>query len=357
LQKQLLEINHRHIKTNSDSEVLTNIFAAELEQITQNIQLENEHIFQAVSNIYKNVKGAYSVTSLIVNYGLIAFRDPYGIRPLVLGKKTVDGKATYFVASESCAIDIYECDWIRDIKPAEVVIIKLNGEVESRCIGQSTLNVCLFEFVYLARPDSIIENTSVQLARQKMGEYLANAIKKIELDCDVVIGVPDTSRIIAIEVAKSLGKPYREGFVKNHFSGRTFMLSKHEERIVAVRSKLSPIALEFKNKSILLIDDSIVRGTTSKQIINIVRKCGAKKVFIASAAPEVRFPNIYGIDIPTYTELIAHQRTQQEICQIIGADQIIFQTLDDLKSAITTINPAITNFEASCFDGKYITEL
>ena len=357
LRVDLRKTDHRHIRTNSDSEILTNIFASELENLTLKHNISNQHIFQAITNVNQRINGGYAVVGMIVNYGLIAFRDPHGIRPLVIGTKIVGNHPTYFIASETCAIDAYECDSIRDIQPGEVVIIKLNGELESKiCHTTTSLNICLFEFVYLSRPDSIIEKASVQLVRQYMGKYLAKNIQQYNLDIDVVIAIPDTSRSIAIEVANCLNKPYREGFVKNHFTGRTFMLANQEQRNIAIRSKLSPIALEFKNKNILLVDDSIVRGTTSKQIIEIVRKCGAKKVYLASAAPEVRFPNIYGIDMPTHTELIAYQKDLTQISQIIGADKIIFQSLSDLKQAVTDTNPNLTQFDASCFDGIYVTQ-
>ncbi len=293
LRDDVLKKNHRHVRTHSDSEILTNIFAFELEQLTVSKNLNNESIFQAIYNLNKRIRGGYAVVCLIANYGLVAFRDPYGIRPLVLGSKVVDNKSTYLVSSETCAIDINGFENIRTIKPGEAIIITLDGKIESKiCHEAPKLNICIFEYVYLSRPDSIIENVPVQLARRNMGKYLAQQINQLQLDIDVVIPIPDTSRTMAIEVADELNKPYREGFVKNHFTGRTFMLANQEQRTIAVRNKLSPIEIEIKDRNVLLVDDSIVRGTTSKEIVNIIRKCGAKKVYLASAAPEVRYPNV-----------------------------------------------------------------
>jgi amidophosphoribosyltransferase len=356
LRDDVLKKNHRHIRTHSDSEILTNIFAFELEQLTVNKTLDNEKIFSAISNLNQRVSGAYAVVSLIANHGLVAFRDPYGIRPLALGKQEVNGQTTYLISSESCAIETNGFELIRDINPGEVIIITLDGKIESKiCHPSPSLNICIFEYVYLSRPDSILEKVPVQLARRFMGKYLAKTISQLNLDVDVVIAVPDTPRTIAIEVANVLGIPYSEGFIKNHFVGRTFMLATQEQRKTAVRNKLSPIALEFRDRNVLLVDDSIVRGTTSKQIIDIIRNCGAKKVYIASAAPQVRYPNVYGIDMPTHTELVAYKRNDDEIAKEIGADLVIFQTLDNLKRSITDINPELINFDASCFDGVYIT--
>lgn len=356
LRDDVLKKNHRHVRTHSDSEVLTNVFAFELEQLTIHKTLDNDKIFQAISSLNQRISGGYAVVCLIANYGLVAFRDPHGIRPLAIGKKEDDTGTTHLLSSESCAIEINGFEFIRDISPGEAVIITLDGKLESRiCHPNPSLNICIFEYVYLTRPDSIIEKVSVQEARRNMGKYLAKTISELNLDIDVVIPVPDTSRVVGIEVADKLKVPYREGFVKNHFTGRTFMLANHEQRQIAVRNKLSPIALEFKDKNVLLVDDSIVRGTTSKAIIDIVRKCGAKKVYIASAAPQVRYPNVYGIDMPTHNELIAYERNDAEIAEVIGADGVIFQKLEDLKSSISDVNPELVNFDASCFDGKYIT--
>jgi amidophosphoribosyltransferase len=356
LRDDVLKKNHRHVRTHSDSEILTNIFAFELEQLTIHKTLDNDKIFKAISSLNQRISGGYAVVCLIANYGLVAFRDPHGIRPLAIGKKEDGSGITHLISSESCAIEINGFEFIRDINPGEAVIITLDGKLESQiCHPKPSLNICIFEYVYLSRPDSIIEKVSVQQARRNMGKYLAKTISELNLDIDVVVPVPDTSRVVGIEVADHLKIPYREGFVKNHFAGRTFMLANHEQRLIAVRNKLSPIALEFKDKNVLLVDDSIVRGTTSKKIIDVVRKQGAKKVYIASAAPQVRYPNVYGIDMPTHNELIAYERNDEEIAEVIGADGVIFQKLEDLKSSISDVNPELVNFDASCFDGKYIT--
>ncbi|MFN7094402.1 MAG: amidophosphoribosyltransferase, partial [Burkholderiales bacterium] len=289
LRNDVLQKNHRHVRTRSDSEILTNVFAFELEQLTVNANLDNSKVFQAISNLNQRIRGGYAVVSLIANYGLVAFRDPYGIRPLVLGKKEVGGSTTYLISSETCAIEINGFEIVRTIAPGEAVIVSLDGKLDSKiCHPKPSLNICIFEYVYLSRPDSIIEDVPVQLSRRLMGKYLAQTIRELNLEIDTVIPVPDTSRISGIEVANELKLPYREGFVKNHFTGRTFMLANQEQRTIAVKNKLSPVALEFKDKDVLLIDDSIVRGTTSREIVSIVRACGAKKVYLASAAPQVR---------------------------------------------------------------------
>lgn len=356
LREDVLKRNHRHVRTLSDSEILTNVFAFELEQLTVGKDLDNQKIFEAIYNLNHRVEGGYAVVSLIADYGMIAFRDPHGIRPMVLGKRETNDGTTYIVASESCALSTNEFQIMRPIHPGEAVIVTLDGKIETKiCHDNPSLNICIFEFVYLSRHDSIIENVSVQGARRNMGKNLAQKILKLNLDIDTVIPVPDTSRTSAIELAETLGKPYREGFVKNHFMGRTFMLANQLDRKIAVKSKLSPIACEFADKKVLLVDDSIVRGTTSREIIDLVRRCGAKKVYIASAAPQVRFPNVYGIDMPSYEELIAYNRSDDQIAFEIGADKVIFQSLDGLKKSITDINPNITSFDASCFDGKYVT--
>ena len=358
LRTEVLKKNHRHVRTLSDSEVLTNVFAFELEQLTVHKELNNEKIFGAIENLNKRARGAYAVVSLIADYGLIAFRDPLGIRPLVLGKRETNDGTTYILSSESCTLDINGFELIRDVLPGEAIIITLDGKLESKiCHHDPKLSICIFEYVYLSRPDSIMQGVPIQSARQLMGDYLANSIlmQHPDIAIDVVIPVPDTSRVVAISVAERLGKPYREGFVKNHFVGRTFIMSDPEQRKIAVRNKLSPIAVEFKDKNVLLVDDSIVRGTTSREIVNIIRNCGAKHVYLASAAPQVRYPNVYGIDMPTHTELVAHNRTDNEIASEIGVDQVFYQSIENLKKSITDINPTIKHFDASCFDGKYIT--
>jgi len=358
LRHEVTNINHRHLITQSDSELMTNILAYELETLTTNNALSDTQIFQAIKNLNKRITGGYAVTFLIAGYGLVAFRDPLGIRPLILASKVLkDGFLSYAVASESCTLEINGYTIIRDVLPGEAIILKADASITTQiCADNPSLNICLFEYVYLARPDSIMENVSIQQARLLMGQKLAQQIQELypELNIDAIIPIPDTSRTIAIGVAEGLNLPYREGFVKNQFVGRTFIMSDPEQRKIAVRNKLSPIAVEYKDKNVLLVDDSIVRGTTSREIISVIRACGAKKIYIASAAPEVRHPNIYGIDMPTFEELIAHDKNADEIAEAIGADKAIFQTLTNLKSCITELNPEIVNFEASCFDGNYI---
>jgi amidophosphoribosyltransferase len=295
--------------------------------------------------------------SSIANYGMVAFRDPHGIRPLSLGRQIHnDGSITHILSSETCIFNTDGFEHVRDLAPGECLIVTLNGELESRiCAKNTSLNICIFEFVYLSRPDSVIDGAPVYLARQNMGRKLANTILQSKIEIDVIVSVPDTARLSAIEVANQLQKPYKEGFVKHTFIGRTFMLATQGQRNTAIRNKLNPIKGEFFGKNVLLVDDSIVRGTTSAQIVNIVRNSGAKKVFFAFAAPQIRYPNFYGIDLPTHNELIAYNRTDEEIATLIGADKVIFQTLADLKASISELNPQITNFETSCFDGKYLT--
>lgn len=352
-----LKPNQRHILTKSDSEVLINLLSVELENVTKTKTLNNQLIFAAITSINEKIRGGYAVVSSIANYGMIVFRDPHGIRPLSLGRQIdANGNITHVISSETCVFDINGFEYVRDIAPGECLIITLDGQLESQiCAKNTSLNICIFEYVYLSRPDSIIDGAPVYLARQNMGRKLAHTIAKSGIEIDVVVSVPDTSRLSAIEVATQLNKPYKEGFVKHTFIGRTFMLATQAQRNNAIRNKLNPIKGEFFGKSVLLVDDSIVRGTTSAQIVSIVRGSGAKKVYVASAAPQIRYPNFYGIDLPTHNELIAYQKTDDEIACAIGADKVIFQTLDDLKIAITEANPAIKNFETSCFDGKYIT--
>lgn len=353
-----LKPKQRHILTKSDSEVLINLLSVELEDVSKcSNHLDNNKIFAAVTSLNQKIRGGYAVISSIANYGMVAFRDPHGIRPLSLGKQIHDnGYITYILASETCVFDINGFEYIRDIAPGECLIITLDGKLESRICAQNTsLNICIFEFVYLSRPDSIIDGAPVYLARQNMGKRLASTIAKSNIEIDVIVSVPDTARLSAIEVANQLHKPYKEGFVKHTFIGRTFMLATQTQRNTAIRNKLNPIKGEFFGKNVLLVDDSIVRGTTSAQIVSIVRNSGAKKVFFASAAPQIRYSNFYGIDLPTRNELIAYNQTDDEIAATIGADKVIFQTLDDLKMAIHDANPKITNFETSCFDGKYLT--
>ncbi|MBR6877410.1 MAG: amidophosphoribosyltransferase [Neisseriaceae bacterium] len=352
----------RHINTSSDSEVLLNVFAHEIrKEVTQSdtpYQLTVSAIFNAVKHLQQRLRGAYAVVAMIAGYGMVAFRDPNGIRPLCLGKSEENGKTSYGVASESVVFNSIGYELVRDIAPGEAIFIELDGTLHTcQCHQQATLRPCLFEFVYFVRPDSVLDNVSIYQARLDMGVTLAEKIKKvIKLDdIDVIMPIPDTSRPSAMELARHLNKPYREGLIKNRYIGRTFIMPGQATRKKSVRQKLNPIPSEFADKNVLLVDDSIVRGTTSREIIDMVREAGAKKVFIASAAPEVRFPNVYGIDMPTREELIAHKRNAEEIAQEINADACIFQNLDDLKQVIIKLNPNIQGFDDSCFSGNYIT--
>lgn len=358
LKQQLLEENFRHINTNSDSEVLLNILAHEIQQASKGRALTPELIFQAIRKVYTRIRGAYAVIALIAGYGLVAFRDPHGIRPLILGTNQFEGKPEYLFASESVAIDTLGFEVLRNIAPGEAVFVELNGQLHAeQCVQGARLYPCLFEYVYLARPDSSLDSTSVYETRIKMGARLADKIKRLGTlnDIDVVIPIPESSRPCAQELASRLNLRYREGFIKNRYIGRTFIMPGQAVRKKSVRHKLNPIESEFRNRVVLLVDDSIVRGTTSREIVNMARAAGAKKVYFASAAPMVRYANVYGIDMPTQTELIAFGKTLEEIRDAIGADALIYQDLDDLKAAVQDVNPSFTEFEASCFSGTYIT--
>ncbi|SES72355.1 amidophosphoribosyltransferase [Thorsellia anophelis] len=366
LRKSLYQTNKRHINTTSDSEVLLNVLASELDKCTD-LTLTPEVIFSAIERTHARLLGAYACVAMISGYGLIAFRDPFGIRPLVLGEKIVsitrNGVTSehkeYMVASESVALDTLGFKLIRDILPGEAVYISAEAELHSKiCVKNPKLRPCIFEYVYFARPDSFINNVSVYNARLNMGKKLGEKIAREwqDVDIDVVIPIPETSCDSALEIARILNKPYRQGFVKNRYVGRTFIMPGQEARSASVRRKLNANAAEFKGKNVLLVDDSIVRGTTSEQIMNLAREAGAKKVYLASAAPEVRFANVYGIDMPSVTELIAHERELEDIRQLIGADKLIFQDLEDLKSAITEENPTLTDFDCSVFDGVYASD-
>ena len=353
----------RHVNTSSDSEVLLNVFAHELRrEVSKNTvpyQLTIDNIFNAVSEVHRLVRGAYGVVAMIAGYGMLAFRDPFGIRPLVLGSQIDEsGKKSYAVASESVAFNALAYDLERDIHPGEAVFIGFDGTIISRqCSDKAKLSPCLFEYVYFARPDSVIDGVSVYQSRMDMGVSLAEKIKR-ELpvdDIDVVMPIPDTSRPSAMELAVHLEKPYREGLIKNRYIGRTFIMPGQATRKKSVRQKLSPMETEFNGKSVLLVDDSIVRGTTSREIVEMVRAAGARKVYIASAAPEVRYPNVYGIDMPTREELIANGRSAAEIAAEIGADGIVFQNLEDLEAVVKAFNPKIESFDSSCFNGVYQT--
>ncbi len=358
LRKKLFEEKRRHINTTSDSEILLNVFASELDNF-RHYPLEADNIFAAVAATNRLIRGAYACVAMIIGHGMVAFRDPNGIRPLVLGKRDIgDGRTEYMVASESVALDTLGFEFLRDVAPGEAVYITEKGQLFTRqCAENPVSNPCLFEYVYFARPDSFIDKISVYSARVNMGTKLGEKIAREweDLDIDVVIPIPETSCDIALEMARILGKPYRQGFVKNRYVGRTFIMPGQHLRRKSVRRKLNANRAEFRDKNVLLVDDSIVRGTTSEQIIEMAREAGAKKVYLASAAPEIRFPNVYGIDMPTANELIAHGREVDEIRQIIGADGLIFQDLNDLIDAVRAENPDIQQFECSVFNGIYVT--
>jgi amidophosphoribosyltransferase len=358
LREELSRLDFRHLNTNSDTEVLLNIFAFELERAVREHPMGIEAIFRAVAGVHQRCRGAYAVVALIAGWGLLAFRDPYGIRPLIMGKTDHLGGPEYVVTSESVALDTLGFQPIRDIAPGEAIFVSQAGELHARqCASSAQLYPCIFEFVYLARPDSVIDGASVYEARLHMGEELAEKILHIPeaRDIDVVIPIPDSSRPYALELANCLGIKYREGFVKNRYIGRTFIMPGQAIRQQSVRQKLNTIDVEFRGKVVLLVDDSIVRGTTSNRIVQMARAAGARKVYFASASPPVRFQNVYGIDMPNQDELIAHSRDEAAIGREIGADLLIYQDLDALKRAVTKANPKLTEFEASCFDGNYIT--
>jgi amidophosphoribosyltransferase len=349
----------RHMNTNSDSEVLLNVLAHELQAASQNrYQVDPETIFRAVAGVHRRVRGAYAVVAMIAGYGLLAFRDPYGIRPLIIGRNDTPAGPEYIVASESVAIDTMGFKILRDVEPGEAVLIDTQGNFISRQCAERTIHApCMFEFVYLARPDSLMDGISVYETRVKMGEFLAEKIRHTmpHLEIDAVIPIPDSSRHAAMELANRLNVPYREGFVKNRYIGRTFIMPGQATRRKSVRQKLNAIAQEFRGKAVMLVDDSIVRGTTSQEIIQMAREAGARKVYFASASPPVRHANVYGIDMPSRGELIAAFRNDDEIRREIGADVLIYQDIDALKAAVHTVNPAVSQFETSCFDGHYIT--
>ncbi len=358
LQLELFESDLRHINTRSDSEVLLNVFAHELQALKPAKTVKPEEIFATVGAVHKRCKGAYAVIGLLVGRGVFAFRDPRGIRPAVIGIRHTDSGTEYAVASESVALRGLGFTLLRDVAPGEAVYIDTEGQLHTRqCADNPTLSPCIFEYVYLARPDSIIDNVSVYKSRLRMGEQLAGKIlrERPDHDIDVVIPIPDTSRTSAMEVAFKLGVKFREGFIKNRYIGRTFIMPGQQLRKKSVRQKLSPIELEFNGKNVLLVDDSIVRGTTSGQIIEMARDAGAKKVYMASAAPPVRYPNVYGIDMPAAKELIAHNKDVPEIEKAIGADWLIYQDLEDLIEAVRYDKHPIDLFESCCFDGQYIT--
>ncbi|HYN53361.1 MAG TPA: amidophosphoribosyltransferase [Methylotenera sp.] len=358
LKQEMFRQDLRHINTTSDSEVLLNVLAHEIEKTSHNAVLNTDMAFDAVAGVHRRCKGAYAVVAMIANFGLLAFRDPFGIRPLVIGKAETEHGTEYIVASESVALDVLGFKMLRDVEPGEAVFIDMEGNLYSRqCAENPKLNPCIFEYVYLARPDSVIDGVSVYQTRLDMGASLAKKIKREWSDkhIDVVIPIPDTSRPSALQLGITLGLDYREGFIKNRYIGRTFIMPGQALRKKSVRQKLNPIGIEFKGKNVLLVDDSIVRGTTSQQIVQMARDAGANKVYFASAAPPVRFPNVYGIDMPSRDELLATGRTDEEICKEIGADALIYQDLDELVRDVKLSNPKINDFDCSCFDGKYVT--
>lgn len=358
LKQELFDIDRRHINTESDTEVLINIVAHELELAARDLPLTPEAIFKAVGAVHKRLKGSYAVIALIAGHGLLAFRDPFGIRPLCFGEGQGPEGREVMVASESVALEGTGHKLVRDVAPGEAIFIDLEGRVHAQqCADHPTLNPCMFEFVYLARPDSVMDGISVYQARLNMGETLAQRLISTmpPSEIDVVIPIPESSRPSAMQLAQKIGKPYREGFVKNRYVGRTFIMPGQGMRKKSVRQKLNAIASEFKGRNVLLVDDSIVRGTTSKEIVQMARDAGARKVYMASAAPPVRFPNVYGIDMPTKDELIAHNRSTEEIRQYIGADALIYQDVAAMKKVVAALNPGLDGFEASCFDGVYIT--
>jgi amidophosphoribosyltransferase len=358
LKAELFDIDRRHINTTSDTEVLINILAHELETAARDLPLTPDEVFKAVAAVHRRLKGSYAVVALIAGYGLLAFRDPYGIRPLCLGESTADGHRDVMVASESVAIEGTGHRLVRDVAPGEAIFIDLEGRVHAQqCADNPSLHPCMFEFVYLARPDSVLDGISVYQARLNMGETLAQRLISTmpPSEIDVVIPIPESSRPSAMQLAQKIGKPYREGFVKNRYVGRTFIMPGQGLRKKSVRQKLNAIATEFRGRNVLLVDDSIVRGTTSKEIVQMARDAGARKVYMASAAPPVRFPNVYGIDMPTRDELVAHNRSMEEIRAFIGADALIYQDVAAMKRVVSALNPLVQGFEASCFDGHYVT--
>ena len=354
LRREVFEQDRRNVNTESDSEVLLNVFAHELDM--QRV-LTPDAAFRAVEGVTRRAKGGYAVLAVVLGLGLVAFRDPNGIRPLVLGRRDSDAGTEYAIASESVALDVLGFERVRDIAPGEAVVITPRGDLYSHQCADGELRPCIFEFVYFARPDSMMDEISVHKARMRMGVTLGEKIQRLrpEHDIDVVIPIPDTSRDAALEIANTLGVKYREGFIKNRYVGRTFIMPGQGERVKSVRRKLNPIPLEFRNRVVLLVDDSIVRGTTSQQIVQMARDAGAKKVYLASAAPPVRFPNVYGIDMPSPEELVAHGRTEQEVQELLGCDWLIYQDLADLEAAVAGPKFPGRKFDSSCFNGEYVT--
>ena len=358
LKEDMFKEDLRHINTNSDSEVLLNVLANSIGKATQDNVLTSDIIFESVSSVYERCEGAFAVVSMINNFGLLAFRDPNGIRPLVIGINETHDGPEYIVASESVALDVLGFKILRDVEPGEAIFIDMDGNFYSKkCKPNIKQSPCIFEYVYLARPDSMIDGISVYQTRLNMGKSLAKKIKNEwhDIKIDVVIPIPDTSRPSALEVSLMLNADFREGFIKNRYIGRTFIMPGQALRKKSVRQKLNPIKVEFKGKNVLLIDDSIVRGTTAREIVQMARDAGAKNVYLASAAPPVKYPNVYGIDMPSRHELIAFNKIDEDICKEIGADRLIYQDLNELKKNITQESEELKNFDCSCFDGIYVT--
>lgn len=358
LKRDLFLEDLRHINTESDSEILLNVFAHEL-QVLGKLRIDEKDLFHAVAGVHRRCRGGYAAVAMIPGFGILGFRDPHGIRPIVYGRRSTDRGDEYMIASESVALDTLGFELIADIAPGEAVFIDADGHLYThQCAQQPVLSPCIFEFVYFARPDSIIDNISVHKARSRMGRKLAAKIAREwpEWDIDVVIPIPDTSRTAALQLATTLGIRYAEGFIKNRYIGRTFIMPGQKVRRKSVRQKLNAIELEFKKKNVLLVDDSIVRGTTSKQIIQMARDAGARKVYFASAAPAVRYPNVYGIDMPSVHELVAYGRSEEEVCRVLGADKLMFQGLEDLIEAVQKRGKSyVDRFDAAVFDGDYVT--
>ncbi len=357
LSQQMFQEDLRHLNTDSDSEVLLNVFAHEL-QNQGKLSPTADEIFNAVEGVHRRCRGGYAAVAMLVNYGVAGFRDPNGIRPLVVGKRDTQEGTDYMIASESVALDVLGFELINDVQPGEAVYIDHEGKLHRRqCAVNPKLSPCIFEHVYFARPDSLIDGVSVYKTRMRQGDALAQKIlrEQPEHDIDVIIPIPDTSRIAAQSMAYSLGLKFREGLMKNRYIGRTFIMPGQNERKKSVRQKLNPVPLEFEGKNVMLVDDSIVRGTTCRQIIEMAREAGAAKVYFASAAPPVRYPNVYGIDMPSAEELIAHERTVDEICELIGADWLVYQDIEALRQSSFDGNPEIGDFDCSVFTGEYVT--
>ena len=359
LKQELYDSDRRHINTTSDSEVLLNVLADEISRLTLNCKISPEIVFEAVKGVHKRVTGSYACIALIAGKGMLAFRDPFGIRPLCYGTKETASGTDVIFASESDVLEAQEYETLFNVAPGEAIWVDMQGQIhKAQCAENPQLVPCAFEYVYLARPDSVIDGISVYGARLRLGEYLAHEVaRRIPVDeIDVVMPIPDSSRPAAQQLAQRLRLPYREGFIKNRYVGRTFIMPGQAIRKKTVRQKLNAMAVEFKDKNVLLVDDSIVRGTTMHEIVRMTKQAGAKKVFVASAAPRVCFPNVYGIDMPTRSELICGDgKTDDEVCKILEADAVVYQRLEDLKSALHDMNPVIERFECSCFDGDYVT--